>query len=47
MKNKTALVTGGVSGIGRASAIAFAKTGANVFIVDINNNESSSVMEEN
>ena len=46
MKNKTALVTGGVSGIGRASAIAFAKTGANVFIVDINNNESSSVVEE-
>jgi NAD(P)-dependent dehydrogenase (short-subunit alcohol dehydrogenase family) len=35
MKNKTALITGGASGIGRASAIAFVKTGASVFILDI------------
>ena len=35
MQNKTALVTGGASGIGRASAIAFAAAGANVFILDI------------
>ena len=35
MKNKTAFVTGGASGIGRASTIAFAKAGANVFILDI------------
>ena len=46
MKNKTVLVTGGVSGIGRASAIAFAKTGANVFIVDINDSVSSSIIEK-
>ena len=33
-KNKTAIVTGGSFGIGRATAIAFAQKGANVVIVD-------------
>lgn len=33
MKGKTALVTGGSAGIGRATAIAFGKEGANVIIV--------------
>jgi NAD(P)-dependent dehydrogenase (short-subunit alcohol dehydrogenase family) len=33
-KNKTALVTGGSFGIGRATAIAFAKEGANVIVAD-------------
>lgn len=33
-KNKTAIVTGGSFGIGKASAIAFAQNGANVVIVD-------------
>jgi len=46
MKNKTALITGGASGIGRASAIAFAKAGANVFIIDINDTGSSAVVKE-
>ena len=33
LKGKTAIITGGDSGIGRAAAIAFAKEGANVSIV--------------
>lgn len=35
-ENKTALVTGGSSGIGRAAALALAKEGAKVLITDIN-----------
>lgn len=33
-KNKVALVIGGASGIGRATALAFAKKGANMAVVD-------------
>ncbi|HCA28245.1 MAG TPA: short-chain dehydrogenase, partial [Ruminococcaceae bacterium] len=33
--SKAVFITGGASGIGRASAIAFAKAGENVFIIDI------------
>ncbi|WP_035671135.1 SDR family oxidoreductase [Flavobacterium sp. 83] len=38
-KNKVAIVTGGSSGIGSATALAFAKKGAKVVIVDWKENE--------
>jgi NAD(P)-dependent dehydrogenase (short-subunit alcohol dehydrogenase family) len=36
LKGKVAIVTGGASGIGRASAILFAKEGAKVGVADVN-----------
>lgn len=36
MKNKVALITGAATGIGRETAMAFARKGANVVIADIN-----------
>lgn len=35
-KNKTAFVTGASSGIGRATALAFAENGATVAVIDVN-----------
>ncbi len=34
LENKNALITGGASGIGRATSIRFAEEGANVFVAD-------------
>ncbi|MEK4563705.1 SDR family oxidoreductase [Alkalihalobacillus sp. FSL R5-0424] len=41
LKGKTALITGGDSGIGRAVAILFAKEGANVSIIYLNEHEDA------
>lgn len=41
LKNKVAIITGGDSGIGRAVAIAFAKEGADVVIVYLNEHDDA------
>jgi NAD(P)-dependent dehydrogenase (short-subunit alcohol dehydrogenase family) len=46
LDNKTAIVTGGGSGIGRAIAMVFAKQGANVFILDLDEPGGKNVVEE-
>ncbi len=45
-KEKIALITGGASGIGRASALRFASEGASIVIADINGQEAQLVARE-
>ena len=46
LHNKTAIITGGASGIGRAIAKNFAANGARVCIVDLNGQEGEAVVKE-
>ena len=46
LKNKTAVVTGGGSGIGKAIAVLFAKQGAFVHILELNENAARETLSE-
>lgn len=46
LTNKTALITGAASGIGRASALAFARSGAKVAVVDIQTDAGQQTVEQ-
>lgn len=46
LQGKTAIVTGGTTGIGRATAVLFAREGAKVVITDYREGRSGPVLEE-
>jgi NAD(P)-dependent dehydrogenase (short-subunit alcohol dehydrogenase family) len=46
LDNKTAVITGGGSGIGKAIALLFAKRGADVYIIDLNEEGGKAVARE-
>src|SRR5690625_2006202 len=46
LKNKVGIVTGGAAGIGRGIALAMAKEGAHIAIVDINEENGQKTLEE-
>jgi len=45
-KKKTIFITGGASGIGYSSALSFAKSGAKVFIIDINETGGNAIIKK-
>lgn len=45
LQNKTAIITGAGSGIGKAVAVLFAKQGAHVYVTDINKDAANAVVE--
>lgn len=46
LKNKTAVITGGGSGIGKAIALLFAKQGATIHIIELNADAAGDVIAE-
>jgi 2-keto-3-deoxy-L-fuconate dehydrogenase len=46
LDNKTAVVTGGGSGIGKAIALLFSRRGADVYIIDMNEEGGKAVVQE-
>jgi 2-keto-3-deoxy-L-fuconate dehydrogenase len=46
LKNKSAIITGGGSGIGKAISLLFAKQGAHVFILDLDEKGSADTVEQ-
>ncbi len=45
LSGKTAVITGGAAGIGRASSLMFAREGAHVVIIDINEEAARETVE--